>query len=250
MRVHHLTSWTLLVGLSSQAGAHEKSPADSVEEAGGIGLAQPLGADRLGFHCGFKRIFPLFCCDGSLGSPESDGRSLLSWRETREVAILSSRETTSAPFAIATGRQRMLIRDVLRMKNRTLVTVRPGASVAQAVGLLDSNNIGSLPVVDEEGRLCGIFSERDVLIGLHRTGEDFCRQPIASVMTRDVATCTPEDSVHDAMGRMGSRGVGQLPVLINGEVAGIVSAGDLLRALHQATEEENKHLIDYVHGTY
>jgi CBS domain-containing protein len=144
----------------------------------------------------------------------------------------------------------MLIRDVLRKKGRAIITIRPTSSVAQAVSLLDEHNIGSLPVVDDRGRLCGIFSERDVLRGIRRLGEDFCRERIAAVMTRDVFTCLPDDSIHEAIGRMSTVGVGQLPVVEDGEVRGIVSAGDLLRVLHAEAEEENRHLHAYVQGVH
>lgn len=143
----------------------------------------------------------------------------------------------------------MHIRTVLKGKNCSVLTVGPETTVSEAVGLLDRHNIGSLPVVDEAGHLLGIFTERDVLRGLHRRGESFCHATIGSVMTAEVVTCTPDCTVHDAIGRMSEHRIGQLPVVDGPQVVGIVSVGDLVRVLHEAAEEENRQLISYVYGS-
>lgn len=142
----------------------------------------------------------------------------------------------------------MMVRTVLHAKNRGVVTVGPTATVSEAVDLLVRHNIGSLPVVDSDGRLVGIFTERDVLRGLHRRGDAFCQVPIAQVMTADPIVCEPDDTVHDAIGRMSEHQIGQLPVLMNNQVVGLVSVGDLVRVLHEAAEEQNQRLLTYVYG--
>ena len=98
------------------------------------------------------------------------------------------------------------------MKDRAVITIGPQATVADAVAELVHANIGSLPVVDG-GRLVGIFTERDVLRGLQNQGKEFCHASIGTVMTRDPVTCQPGESVHEAMGKMSDRAIGQLPVV-------------------------------------
>ncbi|WP_158633552.1 CBS domain-containing protein [Tautonia sociabilis] len=143
----------------------------------------------------------------------------------------------------------MQIRTVLSAKDRPVITIGTGASVAEAVAELVRHNIGSLPVVDGHGALVGIFTERDVLRGLHDRGKEFCHEPIGEVMTDRVVSCSIRDSVHDAMGRMSAHGIGQLTVLDDdGSLVGIVSVGDLIRELHQAAEEERNNLMNYVYG--
>lgn len=143
----------------------------------------------------------------------------------------------------------MQIRSVLTAKNRPVITIGPRATVSEAVRELVRHNIGSLPVVDEAGAMLGIFTERDVLRGLEERGEDFCHATIEEVMTRQVVSCAPDASVHDAMGRLSDHCIGQLPVLEDNRVVGIVSIGDLVRILYETAEEENRQLMTYVYGT-
>ena len=142
----------------------------------------------------------------------------------------------------------MRIRTVLASKDRPIITIGPERTVAEAVAELVGHNIGSLPVVDESGGVVGIFTERDVLRGLHNRGKDFCGVAVGEVMTRDVACCGPDDTVHDAMGRMSDRSIGQLPVIEDDRVVGLVSVGDLIRILHDSATEENRNLMSYVYG--
>jgi len=142
----------------------------------------------------------------------------------------------------------MKVRHVLSSTNRRPITIHPEATVTEAVAELVTHNIGSLPVLDQAGSLLGIFTERDVLRGLHQRGKDFCNEPVGDVMTRDVETCSPDDSVHEAMGWMSARSIGQLPVVEEARVVGLVSVGDLIKILHNTTTEENRNLLNYVQG--
>ena len=144
----------------------------------------------------------------------------------------------------------MQIRNVLAAKDRPIITIGTGATVSEAVAELVRHNIGSLPVINETGMMVGIFTERDVLRGLHDRGKDFCHESLASVMTEPVVSCSPGESVHDAMGRMSEHRIGQLPVTdAEGKPIGLVSVGDLIRVLHESAEEERKNLMNYVYGS-
>ena len=110
------------------------------------------------------------------------------------------------------------------------------------------NNIGSLPVVDQEGRLIGIFAERDVLRLIHNRGEGFGRLRISEVMTRDPITCDMLDNVNDVMGQMSERRIAKVPVLSNGQLVGIISVGDVIKVMYDKVATENYHLLSYIHG--
>jgi CBS domain-containing protein len=142
----------------------------------------------------------------------------------------------------------MIVRDVLKSKGRRVIHISPTASVQEALGLLVEHNIGSLPVLDEAGRLVGIFTERDVLFGVHDDCESFHRKRIADVMTPDPVTCSPDDIVHDVMGKMSQYRVGQLPVMSEGRLVGVVSVGDLIKSMYERVEAENQHLLAYLYG--
>jgi CBS domain-containing protein len=142
----------------------------------------------------------------------------------------------------------MLIRSVLDQKARRLVTIGPGATVKEALGSFVEHNIGSLPVVNESGKLVGIFTERDVLYGDNRDPQQFHRQCIREVMTPSPITCRPDDAVHAVMGKMSQNKVGQLPVVEGGVVVGLVSVGDLIRSLYEQAEASNQHLTAFLYG--
>lgn len=142
----------------------------------------------------------------------------------------------------------MLVREVLRAKYREVVTISAESSVDDALALLVSENIGSLPVLDTIGRLVGIFTERDLLRGLDEDRAGFLLQPICEVMTRNPVTCGPDDDVHDVMGKMSRHQVGQLPVVAGREVIGVVSVGDLISLLYGKMQKENQELRAYLYG--
>jgi CBS domain-containing protein len=141
------------------------------------------------------------------------------------------------------------MRGVLKAKGRQVITIGSEATVTEAVTRLVENDIGSLPVVDGAGRLVGIFTERDVLRGLKKRGEAFCHAQIGEVMTRDPVSCHQTDSIQDAMGKMSDHKIGQVPVLDERDaIVGVVSVGDMVKMMHEAAADENRHLREYLHG--
>jgi CBS domain-containing protein len=144
----------------------------------------------------------------------------------------------------------MQVRDVLRSKGDDVVTIESDAKVSDAVARLVQNNIGSLPVLDGDGRLIGMFSERDVLRGIHNRGEGFCRVKVAEVMTPNPVTCEPGDDVNDVMGQMSESRIAKVPVLSNSRLVGIISVGDVIKVLYEKVNSDNQHLMEYIHGTY
>jgi CBS domain-containing protein len=129
-----------------------------------------------------------------------------------------------------------------------VVTIDSEATVHEAIAKLVQNNIGSLPVVDNDGRLVGIFAERDVLRLIHSRGEGFGRLKIAEAMTRDPVTCGLLDDVNDVMGQMSERRIAKVPVLSDGALVGIISVGDVIKVQYDKVATENRHLLSYIHG--
>ena len=142
----------------------------------------------------------------------------------------------------------MLVRDVLDAKGRRVVAIDSEASVSEAIAKLVQNNIGSLPVVDQENRLVGIFSERDVLRLFHHKGEGFGRVHIAEVMTCRPVTCDLVDDVNEVMGLMSERHIAKVPVLEDSKLVGVISVGDVIKVMFDKVSTENKHLMSYIHG--
>jgi CBS domain-containing protein len=142
----------------------------------------------------------------------------------------------------------MRVCDVLDAKGHGVVSIDSEATVNDAIARLVQNNIGSLPVVDQEGRLVGILSERDVLRLIHNRGEGFGRLRIAQVMTPKPYTCDILDHVNDVMGQMSEQRIAKLPVLSERKLVGIISVGDVIKVMYDKVTTENQHLISYIHG--
>lgn len=142
----------------------------------------------------------------------------------------------------------MHVREVLKNKGGRVVTIDSTSTVAEAIARLVQHNIGSLPVVDADGRLVGVVSERDVIRLMHNRGEAFARETVASVMTLDPVTCTPECDVDEVMGQMSERRIAKVPVVDAGRLVGIVSVGDVIKVMYERVHAENTHLMSYLHG--
>ena len=126
----------------------------------------------------------------------------------------------------------MKVREILEAKGSRVATIRPDATLSAAVHRLALERVGA-PVVSDDGvRVTGILSERDVVTGLARDGADLFAtgRRVAGLMTRDVATCGPDDTVKWLMAEMTRRRVRHLPVLDDGRLVGIVSIGDVVKS--------------------
>ncbi|HEV3122553.1 MAG TPA: CBS domain-containing protein [Isosphaeraceae bacterium] len=142
----------------------------------------------------------------------------------------------------------MQVRDVLKGKGSAVYSMPLDAGVTDAIAKMVQHNIGSLPIVDGENHVVGIFTERDVLRGTHRDPNGFHGTAIRTVMTHNPVCCNLDDDVHHVMGKMSEYRVGQLPVLLNDQLVGLVSIGDVVKVLYEKVEAENQHLMAYIHG--
>ena len=113
------------------------------------------------------------------------------------------------------------VRDVL--EPRRLVVAGPAATVAHAARLMRDGNVGAILVVDE-GKLIGIFTERDALVRVIACGRDPTSVRLEEVMTREPATVTPDETFGYALLVMYERGFRHLPVVEQGRPVGVVSA--------------------------
>jgi CBS domain-containing protein len=138
------------------------------------------------------------------------------------------------------------ISQLLRHKGREVATIDGAESVRAALALLAEKGIGALVVSGDGRRIDGIVSERDVARGLHSHGAGLLVEPVSSVMTAQVHTCSPHMSVHDLARTMTDHRVRHVPVVEDGELVGIVSIGDVVKARLDELEEERKQLVDYI----
>ena len=144
----------------------------------------------------------------------------------------------------------MRIAEILDRKGRDVHTASPEESVMEAVHKLVTHNIGALAVVDAQGRLVGILSERDVLRILPREAEHLTAIKIAQRMTKDVVMASPDDDVDKCLNTMTERHIRHLPVCQREKLTGMVSIGDLVKSKLDDAMFEARHLTAMVKGQY
>lgn len=123
----------------------------------------------------------------------------------------------------------MFISDVLHGKGHQVVTVRDTDSVLTAVRKLSEHRIGAVVVEDQWMHHAGIFSERDLVNAIARSGADVLGLPVSKLMSAPVMTCRATDRIETAMATMTMAKIRHLPVVENGRLVGIVSIGDLVK---------------------
>ena len=143
----------------------------------------------------------------------------------------------------------MNVQAILSRKGTAVATVQPAATLDQATASLRDHGIGAL-VVSANGRtIDGILSERDVVRALAAHGGSTLGRDVASAMSANVVVCQPDDTVDQLMAMMTDRRIRHLPVLdTSGELAGIISIGDVVKARLGELELENNQLHDYIQG--
>jgi CBS domain-containing protein len=140
----------------------------------------------------------------------------------------------------------MFVSDVLSQKGNAVFTVIPATSVADLSQQLSSRRIGSVLVLDVDGSVSGIVSERDLVRALARHGAAALELEARQVMTRDVVTCDPDDSIDGVMKTMTEGRFRHLPVVRRGELLGLVSIGDVVKARLEETRHETEALKAYI----
>ncbi len=140
------------------------------------------------------------------------------------------------------------VKDILRIKGDQVWSVSPDATVRDALQEMADKNIGAVLVMDR-GHLAGIFSERDYARKLDLKGRRADATHVNEVMTQQVVGVRPDDSVDECMAIMTERRIRHLPVVDGGEVAGIVSIGDVVKSIISEQQFLIEQLELYITGT-
>tara|TARA_R110000787_G_scaffold184650_1_gene296521 strand:+ start:82 stop:510 length:429 start_codon:yes stop_codon:yes gene_type:complete len=141
----------------------------------------------------------------------------------------------------------MTIAAILQNKGNEVIQLGPDVSLQRAVALLVERRIGCAPVV-EDGKVIGIFSERDVVRAVGAGGADVLSKPVSSMMTSPAVTIAPDMAVMTALSLMTQRRIRHLPVLANGDMVGFVSIGDLVKYRIDKIEAEAAAMREYIQG--
>ena len=140
----------------------------------------------------------------------------------------------------------MFVSDILTQKGGLVFTVTPGTTVAQIAQQLSTRRIGSVLVMGSRDEVLGIVSERDLVRAMSLHGASALDLEARHVMTRDVVTCDPDDSIDHIMETMTSGRFRHLPVVRHGELLGVVSIGDIVKARLEEARHETEALKAYI----
>jgi CBS domain-containing protein len=140
----------------------------------------------------------------------------------------------------------MTILAILSSKGSDVATLPSGSSVREAVAVLAERKIGAIPLVDEDGIIIGIYSERDLVRCIHEHGASCLDWPVDRVMSSPAVTADPETPILVALATMTQRRIRHLPVVESGRIRGIVSIGDLVKYRIERIEAEAEALRSYI----
>jgi CBS domain-containing protein len=140
----------------------------------------------------------------------------------------------------------MIVKNILANKSGNVTTVNPTADVIAAAKLLSDRGIGAVVVLGADHRIVGILSERDIVQALAEHGVAVLTEPVSQIMTREVKTCSENDTIADLMGRMTTGRFRHLPVVKDGKLIGIVSIGDVVKSRVEEIDQEAKMMREYI----
>jgi CBS domain-containing protein len=140
----------------------------------------------------------------------------------------------------------MFVSDILKAKGDNVVSVTSQQPVGEALAKMAKHRIGAVLVLDPNGGIAGILSERDLVRGMHNNGKSVFTKLVGDLMTTQVVTCSPKDPVGAIEGMMTAQRFRHVPVLQDGKLIGIVSIGDVVKARIEEAEAEVDALRRYI----
>lgn len=141
------------------------------------------------------------------------------------------------------------VNEILKNKqNQAIHTIGGDETVLEALKKMAAANIGALIVVDARNSIVGIFSERDYARKIVLLGRHSAQTQVSEIMSPDVITTEPDELVSGCMEIMTSERVRHLPVLKNGKLVGVISIGDVVKAIIEEQAGTIRHLEDYISG--
>ncbi|MFC1562073.1 CBS domain-containing protein [candidate division KSB1 bacterium] len=141
------------------------------------------------------------------------------------------------------------IRQIIKNKGSEIWSVSPDDTVFNALILMAEKEIGALLVMDN-GHVCGILSERDYARKVILKGKSSKELPVKEIMTSDILYVEPGKSVEECMALMTEKRIRHLPVMEDGVLQGIISIGDVVKAVISHKEFMIQQLEKYIHGSF
>jgi CBS domain-containing protein len=138
----------------------------------------------------------------------------------------------------------MQVKTLLESKPKQIVSSNPLTSIDEAMGLLITNNIGCLPVVDDKDMLVGILSDKDIFARIYQTKGNYQSLKVEDVMTTDLIVGLPSDDIEYIAGVMEKNSIRHVPIVDGERLIGLISLRDIVKTQTVAREVENRYLMD------
>ncbi|RME67715.1 MAG: CBS domain-containing protein, partial [Nitrospirae bacterium] len=145
----------------------------------------------------------------------------------RHVVLMEALKITPEEVETIERRVRMKLKDILEKKGREVITVSPETTLSDATKLMSEKKIGGVMVVDEQGKLVGMVTERDVLHQAAK-GVDFSSVKVSDVMSKELVTFSPEDDIAEALATVTQKKKRHLPIVEEGKPVGMITYRDIV----------------------
>lgn len=142
----------------------------------------------------------------------------------------------------------MKAKDILSIKGPEVITIGTQRTLQEAIDVLTKNNIGVLLVINEEGKLSGIISERDIIRAINKNMDGFSQIKVNDIMTRKIIYADYDDPIEYLETIMTNNRIRHIPIMHNKVLVGLVSIGDVVKHMLTDVIAENKYLFDMISG--
>lgn len=140
------------------------------------------------------------------------------------------------------------VRNILEAKGNRVISISPFTSVYNALEMMVEMNVGALLVLDND-KLVGVFTEKDYARKVILKGKSSRETPVGDIMTTELITVKPEDTIDECMKLMTGKFIRHLPVMEDGKLAGLVSIGDVVKFIIDEQKFIIENMEQYIAGT-
>ena len=144
----------------------------------------------------------------------------------------------------------MKIKDILKVKGPEVITISEEKTLDRAIEVMVQNSIGALLVLDQEGKIKGIITERDIMIACNKMLDRIRETKISELTTKPLLIGNPDDTLEYAEAVMTENRIRHLPIIDGDRLVGLVSIGDIVKSISKQRKIENHYLKDYIFGKY
>ena len=144
----------------------------------------------------------------------------------------------------------MKVKDLLKDKQREIVTAQASINILTAMEMLIKNKISCMPVLDESGQMVGIVSDKDIFGAIYKNQDSFRSFTVGDMMTTNILVGVAEDEIDYIGGVMTNNKIRHVPIMEKDKLVGLISVGDIVKAQIKRIEIENRYLKLYMEGNY